>query len=115
MKIISKLSLFVGIAISALTTTSCSKDKVVITPITPIVQDTTTSLATIATGKISQYKADSVLIECQITNDGKLPVLAKGVVYSETSNPTLVNSKTNNVLNFTNNSNLLKYDKYSRR
>ncbi|NDF60617.1 MAG: hypothetical protein EB100_06000 [Crocinitomicaceae bacterium] len=77
-------------------TISCSKDKVKITPITPIVQDTTTSLATIATGKITQYKSDSVLIECQITNDGKLPVLAKGVVYSETSNPTLVNSKTNN-------------------
>lgn len=96
MKNTLKLAVYVVAALSALATVSCSKDKVKITPITPIVQDTTTSLATIATGKITQYKSDSVLIECQITNDGKLPVLAKGVVYSETSNPTLVNSKTLN-------------------
>jgi hypothetical protein len=96
MKNTLKIAFYLGVTLSAMATISCSKDKVKITPITPIVQDTTTSLATIATGKITQYKSDSVLIECQITNDGKLPVLAKGVVYSETSNPTLVNSKTLN-------------------
>lgn len=91
-----KIALYVGVILSTLTTVSCSKDKVIITPITPIVQDTTTSLASIATGKITQYKSDSVLIECQITNDGNLPILAKGVVCSETSHPTLINSKTLN-------------------
>jgi hypothetical protein len=99
MKTLSKLSLFFGIALSTIAITRCSKDKVTITPITPIipiVQDTTTSLATIATGKITPYKSDSIKIECQITNDGKLPVLAKGVVYSETSSPTLINFKTIN-------------------
>jgi hypothetical protein len=96
MKNTLKIAFYVGITLSTLATVSCSKDKVTITPITPIVQDTTTSLAAIVTGKIAQYKSDSILIECQITNDGKLPVLAKGVVYSETSNPTLVNSKTMN-------------------
>ena len=96
MKNTLKIAFYLGVTLSAMATISCSKDKVKITPINPIVQDTTTSLATITTGKITQYKSDSVLIECQITNDGKLPVLAKGVVYSETSNPTLVNSKTLN-------------------
>jgi hypothetical protein len=96
MKNTLKLAVYVVAALSALATVSCSKDKVKVTPINPVVQDTTTSLATIATGKITQYKSDSVLIECQITNDGKLPILAKGVVYSETSNPTLINSKTLN-------------------
>lgn len=96
MKNTLKIAFSVGITLSTLVTVSCSKDKVTITPITPIVQDTTTSLAAIATGKIAQYKSDSILIECQITNDGKLPVLAKGVVYGETANPTLLNSKTMN-------------------
>jgi hypothetical protein len=96
MKNTLKIAFYLGVTLSTMATISCSKDKVIITPITPIVQDTTTSLATIATGKITQYKSDSVLIECQITNDGKLPVLAKGVVYSETSNPSLINSKTMN-------------------
>jgi hypothetical protein len=96
MKNTLKIAFYVGITLSTLATVSCSKDKVTITPITPIVQDTTTSLAAIVTGKIAQYKSDSILIECQITNDGKLPVLAKGVVYGETTNPTLLNSKTMN-------------------
>jgi hypothetical protein len=96
MKNTLKIAFYVGITLSTLATVSCSKDKVTITPITPIAQDTTTSLAAIATGKIAQYKSDSILIECQITNDGKLPVLAKGVVYGETTNPTLLNSKTMN-------------------
>lgn len=91
-----KIIFFLGISLSIMVTLGCSKEKVTITPITPIVQDTTTNLASIATGKISQYKSDSVLIECQITNDGKLPILAKGVVYSETSKPTLIDSKTLN-------------------
>lgn len=95
MKNTLKLAVYVVAASSALATVSCSKDKVNVTPVKPV-QDTITSLATIATGKITQYKTDSVLIECQITNDGKLPILAKGVVYSETSNPTLINSKTLN-------------------
>jgi len=96
MKNTLKIAFYLGVTLSTMATISCSKDKVKITPITPIAQDTTTNLAAIATGKITQYKSDSILIECQITNDGKLPVLAKGVVYSETSNPTLVNSKTMN-------------------
>ncbi len=96
MKNTVKLAVYFVVVLSSIATISCSKDKVNVTPINPVVQDTTTSLATIATGKITQYKSDSVLIECQITNDGKLPILAKGVVYSETSNPTLINSKTLN-------------------
>ena len=97
MKNTVKLAVYFVVVLSSIATISCSKDKVKIKPITPIAQDTITSLASIITVKIaSQNKSDSVLIECLITNDGKLPILAIGVVYSETPNPTLVNSKTLN-------------------
>jgi hypothetical protein len=86
----NKIRLFALLILSiALLTTSCQKDEdPIINPLLP----------TLSTAIVSNITADSALCGGSIISNGDLAVLSRGVCWSTSPNPTIVNSKTSDSL-----------------